>query len=272
MDRFTRLTQLWSWLPAFRAVAETEHLPTAARQMNVTPSTLSRAVSQLEQALGYPLFARVGRGLRLEPAGRALRDAVRDAMRRLDDGLDTVAADRPIRLRVAGDGVWIGAILAPACADAAVELEHVELPVDLRDGLLRGTVDLALVETVTPAEELLIERLGTVAQAVCSARRSTTTRLATCTTRTDDWPAELARGVRLRSARLDAVLEACREGAVRAVLPVALARTRGLQQHATPRVPSSQLYLVRRHALGTGVIETVVPAIRARATRLLARR
>src|SRR5262245_24932867 len=36
MDRAARLTELWSWLPAFRAVAETQHLPTAAAALHVS--------------------------------------------------------------------------------------------------------------------------------------------------------------------------------------------------------------------------------------------
>jgi len=270
MDRFRQLTQLWSWLPAFRAVAEAEHLPTAARRMGVTPSALSRAVAQLEQALGRKLFARVGRGLRLEPAGKELLGAVRDAMRRIDDGLGAGTPDRPSKLLVAGDGVWVSSLVAPACGTLAIELEHVEHPrATLRDGLVRGAIDLAIVEAIAPTDELVIERLGSVAQAVYGAPHGRATVLATCTTRADDWPAELARAVRFRSANLDAVIEACRAGAVRAVLPVAIARARGLARYSKPAAPASALYLARRPALGTSAVETIVPAIRTRAHELL---
>ena len=34
VDRAIRLSNLWNWLPAFRIVAETQHLPTAAKQLN----------------------------------------------------------------------------------------------------------------------------------------------------------------------------------------------------------------------------------------------
>ena len=42
--------RIWNWLPAFRAVAETEHLPTASDLLHVTPSALSRTIRLLEQA------------------------------------------------------------------------------------------------------------------------------------------------------------------------------------------------------------------------------
>ena len=61
VQRAVRVSQLWSWLPAFRTVAETEHLPTAARMLELSPSALSRSVKQLEDSLGRPLFTREGR-------------------------------------------------------------------------------------------------------------------------------------------------------------------------------------------------------------------
>ena len=35
MDRFRAIAQIWNWLPGFRAVAETEHLPSAAERLHV---------------------------------------------------------------------------------------------------------------------------------------------------------------------------------------------------------------------------------------------
>ena len=51
MERMRRLTTLWSWLPGFRAVAETQHLPTASKQLHVGASALSRTIRLLEEAL-----------------------------------------------------------------------------------------------------------------------------------------------------------------------------------------------------------------------------
>ena len=81
MERARSVAQLWDWLPAFRAVAETQHLPTAARAMGVSPSALSRAVGLLEDAVGHPLFERVGRRIVLNEQGARFLGAVRDAMR-----------------------------------------------------------------------------------------------------------------------------------------------------------------------------------------------
>ena len=90
MARVQRLARLWSWLPAFRVVAETEHLPSAASALGTSPPGLSRMVKLLEHDLGEPLFARTAGRLRLNAAGELFLDHVRDAMRLLDDGLQTL--------------------------------------------------------------------------------------------------------------------------------------------------------------------------------------
>ena len=52
MDKVQRLHRFWSWLPAFSAVAETQHLPSAALKLHVSPSALSRTIRLLEDDLG----------------------------------------------------------------------------------------------------------------------------------------------------------------------------------------------------------------------------
>ncbi|PRI12390.1 LysR family transcriptional regulator [Leucobacter massiliensis] len=57
----------------FAAVARREHMTAAAAELNVTQSTLSSAIAQLEREFGVPLFERLPRrGLRLTPAGHTL--------------------------------------------------------------------------------------------------------------------------------------------------------------------------------------------------------
>ena len=57
----------------FQAVAEHENITAAAARLNVSQSTVSTAIAQLEQALGVQLFIRQpNRSLVLSPAGRRL--------------------------------------------------------------------------------------------------------------------------------------------------------------------------------------------------------
>lgn len=65
----------------FLAVADGESLATAAQSMSVTKPSLSQGIRSLERELGVELFHRVGRGLVLTSAGRALVGPARQMMR-----------------------------------------------------------------------------------------------------------------------------------------------------------------------------------------------
>ena len=96
MKRAAEIGEFWNWLPAFRAVAELEHLPSAAKQMSVSASALSRSVRLLEAEVGTPLFDREGRNLVLNDSGILLLDAVLEAMRGVHSSLE--------KLRLIGRG------------------------------------------------------------------------------------------------------------------------------------------------------------------------
>ena len=85
VEREGRVGRFWNWLPHFRAVAETLHLPTAAERVHVSPPALSRTLRLLEEEVGYPLFHRRRGRLVLTDDGRKLLDAVQSAMRTIDD-------------------------------------------------------------------------------------------------------------------------------------------------------------------------------------------
>jgi len=59
-------------LKYFETIAELGHLGRAAKQLCRTQPTLTGCVRRMEEVFGTPLFERVGRGIRLTPAGEAL--------------------------------------------------------------------------------------------------------------------------------------------------------------------------------------------------------
>ena len=97
---------LWNWLPAFLEIALAGSVVAAARRLGLTPAAVSRTLGLLEDALGAPVFNRVGKHLVLNAAGIALRDAVREATRAVDAGLSETTGDPFLRpLRIASLGV-----------------------------------------------------------------------------------------------------------------------------------------------------------------------
>src|ERR1700723_3104907 len=70
----------------FREVAEREHVTRASEKLFVSQSAVSRAVTQLEEELGVPLFYRQGRTLVLSPYGRVFLEHVNRALSILESG------------------------------------------------------------------------------------------------------------------------------------------------------------------------------------------
>lgn len=60
-------------LKYFLAVAQIENVNRAAERIHVSPGSLSKAISRLEEELQTPLFFRSGRGIRLTPEGVLLK-------------------------------------------------------------------------------------------------------------------------------------------------------------------------------------------------------
>ena len=158
MRRARDVSRLWDWLPAFRAVAETQHLPTAAKAMGVSPSSLSRAVGLLEDAIGHPLFERVGRRIVLNDSGSQLLGAVRDAMRGIYTAIefiDDALFVGPCRISVPIP--WLRIVIPRAVERLAEEhpqlkLEAISLaPSDIVRALQQGNIDVALAESAVRA-------------------------------------------------------------------------------------------------------------------------
>ncbi len=129
-----RVASLWNWLPAFRAVAETEHLPRAAALLGTSPPALSRTLKLLEKAVGAPLFHRTGTRLVLNDQGRRLLAHVREAMRIVDEGLGN-------------EGRLVRVSLPEGLARALLDIpyERAIIEGDAAGALLRGDVDVVVL-------------------------------------------------------------------------------------------------------------------------------
>ncbi|MBL4689144.1 MAG: LysR family transcriptional regulator [Nannocystaceae bacterium] len=167
MERLRRVTRLWSWLPAFRAVAETQHLPTASRQLFVSASALSRTIKLLEQDVGHRLFSRNGRRIELNESGERFLVAVRTAMRIVHDGLVALEGSElrgPVY--VSTTGLATTAYLLPGLSrlrerqpSLVPHVSHV-LSSEVNGRLQRGEIDVAIVTHPIDCDELTKTHLG----------------------------------------------------------------------------------------------------------------
>jgi DNA-binding transcriptional LysR family regulator len=278
MERIIRLNQIWSWLPAFRAVAETEHLHEAAALVHLTPSTLSRAIHLLEDALGCALFRRLGRSLELTDEGHELLRALREAMRRVDDAVVSVTCAPTSPLRVAADDAVALTALADLLGDVALPPELSAAGSDVAARLLRGSIDVAFVSVACAPRDIVVEHVGLLAYSVHCAPTHPLARSA-CTAAALKahpfvdapdlpWPPERTRSVGLRVGGAALALAACRTGGALAMLPDALAAdlpcVRG--SDGEPIVSLWQpIYALRRPPIGAAAaVDALIASVRSR--------
>lgn len=72
-----------NWLRAFEASARSLSFTAAAKELNLTPAAVSYQVRSLEEHLGFPLFERLPRSLRLTSMANAYLPSVRKAFSEL---------------------------------------------------------------------------------------------------------------------------------------------------------------------------------------------
>ncbi|MEM7487624.1 MAG: LysR family transcriptional regulator [Pseudomonadota bacterium] len=100
-------------LHTFRAIAETGGVHAAAARLNVAQPAVSRTLRDLEAELGFALFDRIGRGLRITDAGKTYLAEIApllDAVAEAGEAARRVAGGRSGVLRVGliESGAWAG--------------------------------------------------------------------------------------------------------------------------------------------------------------------
>jgi DNA-binding transcriptional LysR family regulator len=237
-------SQIWNWLPAFLAVAETGSVIGASKGLHLTPAAVSRTLRLLEAELGEPVFNRVGRSLVLNSRGASLRDAMRSAVLLVDRGLTATLAD-PFAgpLRVSSLGVLTEHYVVPSLIELKRDYpefvpEHVNLrTAEATELLARGELDVAFYYEELAIDGIVVERLGATPMSVyCGrkhplfARKRVTQKMVLehafsvpqmgDTGRVmDGWPTDLARKVGMRITLLRSNLAICLSGTLLTVLP-----------------------------------------------------
>ena len=141
-------------LRALDAVARTGSVTAAAKELRYSQPSLSHHLARLEQETGAQLLQRVGRGIRLTPAGQLLADRAAEILGRVDAAAAELSAHIGLNtgsVRLAGF-TSVLSTLVPAAAEI-LRREHPGLELTLTDThppealqLLRsGHIDVALI-------------------------------------------------------------------------------------------------------------------------------
>lgn len=151
-------TSLEQWR-VLQAIVECGGFAQAATALNRSQSAISYAVARLQEQLGVALLAPDGRRMKLTEAGEALlRDArpLLDAAFKLERRARSLRAGWEPEVRLAIDGLCPTGPLLDALADFAARCPvtrvalHEEILSGAEEALLRGEVDLAVVNRVPP--------------------------------------------------------------------------------------------------------------------------
>jgi DNA-binding transcriptional LysR family regulator len=285
-SRFARIEDIWSWLPAFRAVAETQSIRAAAQLLHVAPSAVSRTLRLLETSLDRQLFHRSHKRLRLNPRGERLLRSVRDAMRGVDDGLADVLARSIGEVRIATPDTLAATHVIPVLARFLAAEPSLRIRLEPAQGelvakLLRGELDLVCTTRPVTNAAFTVTRLADLTSSVYCGdahplrrkRRVTHAEVvahgfvapphAADGTTVEGWPTNIERTVTTIVHSLQQGLDLCRIGAALAVFPDLLAR--GLHRVPIDIAEPARVYVITRRPLGHhSIIESLARALGAR--------
>lgn len=167
----------WNQVRAFLATAEEGSLSAAARALRQTQPTLSRQVTNLEQALGVTLFERGHRQAHLTGAGLELLEHVR-AMAEAANRVSLAASGQSQaiegRVRITATELMathhLPRMLRRLRAVAPGIVVEVLATDDVRD-LIRREADIAVRHAEPTQPDLIARRVGTVRGRIFAARR-----------------------------------------------------------------------------------------------------
>lgn len=161
-------------------IAEHGSTLAAAQTVNLTSSSLSRKIAQLEHELGIALFERHSRGMRPTDAGKLVVDAARQMLSRMDrlaSDIDDIGTSGRGSVRLYTSQALVEHIVMPRVLRMAADFPNVKIELQVAVGrqaeraLLMDGADFAVIITVPthPDIEIVAERSNQVVAIVNSA-------------------------------------------------------------------------------------------------------
>ncbi len=150
----------------FVAVAEELHFGNAAKRLNIAQPPLSQQIRNFEDRIGYPLFVRTSRSVKLTPAGALLLERAKRTLRIFQEDIEaarSVARGEEGALSVG----FVGSAMLTKLPEILgvyrklyprVHLRLTELYTSrLTAGLQEGILDVGLLRDSGPVEGLHVE-------------------------------------------------------------------------------------------------------------------
>ncbi|MEA2125746.1 MAG: hypothetical protein QOI80_2528 [Solirubrobacteraceae bacterium] len=141
-------------LRVIEAVARHGSVTAAAKELHYSQPSVSHHLARLETETGAQLLQRVGRGVRLTPAGQLLADRAAEIIGRIDAADAELSAHVGLttgRVRLAGFSSAIGSLVPRAVASLAGRHPNLQItltdthPPEALDLLRAGQIDVAII-------------------------------------------------------------------------------------------------------------------------------
>jgi len=144
----------------FVGVGEEQHFGRAAARLHIAQPALSRQIQDLEREIGFPLFDRLPRGVRLSAAGKLFLSDARRILQDVDEAkrrAERIALGKAgtLRIGIATAVSWHGLVVDSfrefrrRQPDVELELHHL-LSVHQIEAILSGRLDAGFAASLTP--------------------------------------------------------------------------------------------------------------------------
>lgn len=171
-------TELFALLPdmaVFARVVDAGNFSVAARQMGTTPSTVSRQIKRLEEALATRLLERSTRKVRVTESGAQVVRYCRDMLTAASGAVDSAGqlVGRPQgRVSVSAPTAFAKTVIHPLVPGFLRLYEEVDLQLMFTDRQvdpLEDDLDLVIRLTERPPQGLAGRRIGSVEWVLCAS-------------------------------------------------------------------------------------------------------
>jgi DNA-binding transcriptional LysR family regulator len=158
----------------FVAVGEQASFAAAARQLNLSPAAVTRAIGTLETQLGVLLLLRTTRNVRLTEAGRRYLDDSRDILAKIaaaNEGAADMNAAPKGHLSVTASTLYGKSFVMPCLVEFLKQYPEVEVSAHFLDrnvNLVDEGIDVAVRIGHLPDSSLRALRVGQVRQVLCA--------------------------------------------------------------------------------------------------------
>jgi DNA-binding transcriptional LysR family regulator len=152
----------------FVAVAEELHFARAAQKLHMSQPPLSLQIRKLEEIVGFPLFVRTSRSVKLTPAGITLLERARRVLRNVQRDLQDVRSVGEGEVGTLNVG-FVGSAMLTMLPEVFRRYREAYPRVNLRlyesftsqvqEGLQNGTLDAGILRDSDPVESLHITTL-----------------------------------------------------------------------------------------------------------------